>query len=225
MGILLGEVLQRAFGNNAERIRFIQIGGNDGVHEDPLYHYHVDQTFNFEWGQIYEPIPEYFELLTENMRPFPYISSHMCAVDDAERPGCREFNYLSPRDIQERGLPPSSKGIGSFSRDRNALGGIGYNEVKFNMIKDHIRTIEVETVPVRDVIAIYSDANFLITDCEGHDPEIIYSAFSGTNFRPKVVQFEALDSSTEVLRDTLGVLAGAGYRVIHSGKDIICEMP
>jgi FkbM family methyltransferase len=224
MGALLEEALHRAFPADGERVRFIQIGGNDGVHEDPLYDYHVRGIFDFEWGQIYEPIPEYFDLLVQNMRPFPYATCHRLAVDDAKKPGKREFSYISPKDIQERGLPPSSKGIGSFSRDRNALGGIGYNEVKFNMIKDHIRTIEVETVPARDVVAKFAEANFLLTDCEGYDVEIIAAAFDGTGFRPKIVQFESLGHAPELLKSTLGELTSVGYRVIHSGKDIICEL-
>jgi FkbM family methyltransferase len=224
MGALLGEALQRAFAANGDRVRFIQIGGNDGVHEDPLYQYHLDRTFDFEWGQIYEPIPEYFELLEVNMRPFPYVTCHPLAVDDADGPGQREFNYVSPKDIEERRLPPSSKGIGSFSRDRNALGGVGYNPVKFGQIKDYIRTIQVRTVPARDVVAEYANANFLITDCEGHDAEIIRAAFNGTGFRPKVVQFENLGHDDELLKATLNDLTGAGYRVIGSGKDVICEL-
>ena len=224
MGVLLGEALELAFPKGKERIRFIQIGGNDGVHEDPLYQYHVEQTFDFEWGQIYEPIPEYFELLTKNMSPFSYVTCHMQAVDDAEAPGRREFNYVSPSDIEDRKLPPSSKGIGSFSRDRNALGGIGYNEVKFNAIKPFIRTIEVDTIPARDVVSNYSDANFLITDCEGHDIEIIAAIFNEAGFRPQVVQFEHLGHNEELLKATLSKLTEDGYRITRAGKDVICEL-
>lgn len=223
MSAILGEALQRAFADG-ERIRFIQIGGNDGVHMDPLYQYHVDKTFDFEWGQIFEPIPEYFELLAANMRPFPYIHCHQVAVDDSPEPGHREFSFVSHADIEEHGLPGSSKGIGSFSRDRNALGGIGYNENKFNAIKGFIRSIEVKTVPAHDVVKEYADANFLLTDCEGYDVEIISAAFDGTGFRPKVVQFEDLGHSNELLQSTLNNLRGAGYRVTSSGKDFICEL-
>ena len=70
MGAVLDEVLQRAFPKGAVPIRFLQIGGNDGVYQDPLYEHHVRATFDFEWGHIFEPIPEYFEKLTMNMRPF-----------------------------------------------------------------------------------------------------------------------------------------------------------
>jgi FkbM family methyltransferase len=223
MSALLGEALRRAFPGD-ERIRFIQIGGNDGVHMDPLYEYHVEKTFHFEWGQIFEPIPEYFELLTANMRAFPYVTCHQLAVDDATLPGHREFSFVSHADIQEHGLPGSSKGIGSFSRDRNALGGFGYNENKFNAIKGFIRTIEVETIPARNVVEEYADANFLLTDCEGYDVEIISSAFDETGFRPKVVQFEDLGHSGELLQSTLNELRALGYRVTSSGKDYICEL-
>lgn len=59
MAVSLYDVLHRAFADG-QRIRFIQIGGNDGIHADPIYQFHVDQTFAFEWGQVFEPIPEYF---------------------------------------------------------------------------------------------------------------------------------------------------------------------
>ena len=151
MGALLDATLLRVFPGGGDRIRFIQIGGNDGVHEDPLYHHHTSGTLDFEWGQVFEPIPEYFEMLTRNMSPFPYITCHQFAVDDSAEPGKRQFNYVSPFDIEKHTLPPSSKGIGSFSRDRNALGGVGYGEAKFRAIRDYIRTIEVDTVPVSHV--------------------------------------------------------------------------
>jgi FkbM family methyltransferase len=223
MSALLGEILHRAF-PKGEPIRFIQIGGNDGVHMDPLYQYHVDKTFDFEWGQIFEPIPEYFELLTANMAAFPYVTCHNLAVDDSPHPGRREFSYVSHADIEGHGLPPSSKGIGSFSRDRNALGGIGYNDVKFNQIKGYIRTIQVDTVPASDVVEQYADANFLLTDCEGYDVEIISAAFAGNDFRPKVFQFENLGHSEDLLEATLAMLRATGYRVTHSGKDIIGQL-
>lgn len=222
MSALLNEVLQRAFASG-ERVRFIQIGGNDGIHMDPLYQHHVEKTFDFEWGQIFEPIPEYFDLLTANMTPFPYVKCHMLAVDDSAVPGRREFSYISHADVEEHRLPPSSKGIGSFSRDRNSLCGIGYDPGKFNLIKGHIRTTQVETIPAPDVVAKYADANFLLTDCEGYDVEIISAAFSGTGFKPKVIQFENLGHSNDLLKSTLGRLQALGYQV-HPGKDIICAL-
>ena len=224
MGALLDATLLRVFPGGGDRIRFIQIGGNDGVHEDPLYHHHTSGTLDFEWGQVFEPIPEYFEMLTRNMSPFPYITCHQFAVDDSAEPGKRQFNYVSPFDIEKHTLPPSSKGIGSFSRDRNALGGVGYGEAKFRAIRDYIRTIEVDTVPVSHVTRQYSDANFLITDCEGHDLEIVSAAFRDNEFRPKLVQFEYLGQFDELLKSTLGQLDAAGYRIVRAGKDTICEL-
>jgi FkbM family methyltransferase len=219
----LGDVLKRAFPNR-DPIRYIQIGGNDGIHADPLYQYHVDRTFDFQWGQIFEPIPEYFHLLRANMRPFPYVKCHNLAVDDATAPGQREFSYVSHADIEKFGLPGSSKGIGSFSRDRNALGGIGYDKGKFSKIEGHIRTIQVQTVPAVDVISQYSDANFLLTDCEGYDVEIIRSAFSSGNFRPRVVQYEDYQISKDLSQSTLEDLQAMGYKVVRSGNDVICEL-
>jgi hypothetical protein len=224
MSALLDAALERAFGNHRQTCRFIQIGGNDGVFEDPLYKHHHSVSYAFEWGQIFEPIPEYFDLLVENMRPFAYISCHRTAVDARDAPGTREFSFVSPVDIERLGLPRSSQGIGSFSRDRNALGGIRYSETKFAAIKDHIRTTEVTTVPASHVIAQFPDTNLLLTDCEGHDVEIISAAFDVPDFRPHVVQFEYLGMMDELFKSTVDRLRSIGYEINRSGKDVICEL-
>ena len=110
MGTLLDAALKRAFSNRTERIRFIQIGGNDGVFQDPLHDHRALGTYEFEWGHIYEPIPEYFSKLVENTKPFPFITCHPSAVDTADVPGTRSLNYVSPSDIERHGLPQSSQG-------------------------------------------------------------------------------------------------------------------
>ncbi len=223
MGALLGAALQRAF-LDGERIRFIQIGANDGVLGDPLYQYHVQKTFDFEWGHVFEAVTEYFDELVKNMEPYPYVKCHDCAVDDSAKPGYREFKYLSRADANKYDLPKTSVALGSFSSDRNALGGKGYSERKFNKIKPHIRTIQVKTVPAQEVVAQYADANFLLTDCEGYDLEIVGAMFNGTGFKPKVVQFEDLGCSEDLRRATFGELQAIGYQISRSRRDVICEL-
>lgn len=222
MTTIFDEALNRAFGDGTP-IRLIQVGGNDGVFEDPLYSHHASGDLHFQWAQIYEPLPEYFDRLRENMGRFPYVTCHRLAVDAGEGRRMREFNYVPLSTVEGLNLPRSSQGIGSFSRDRNALGGIGYTEAKFNAIKDHIRTIEVETVPVSEVLAEFGDANLLVTDCEGYDIEIIAAAFQSERFRPNVVQFEHLGKNEELYRATIQHLRDIGYQVTKAGKNMICE--
>lgn len=223
MGALLDAALDRAFADGSEPVRYIQIGGNDGVHEDPLYPHHAAGKYDFAWGHIYEPVPEYFELLVANMKPFEYVTCHECAVDSADRPGTRTFNYVSPHDVRDHDLPPSSKGIGSFTRDRNALGGIGYTEAKFKRIESYIRTIDVKTVPARIVTAEHRDANLLVTDCEGHDIDIISAILDDEAFRPRIIQFEYLGGFDDLLTRTIARLKQRGYEIARPGKDVICE--
>jgi len=182
MGDILDQAMSKAF-RGGKAVRFLQIGGNDGVHQDPLYDYHVSGEFHFDWGHIFEPIPEYFEQLVANMRPYPYITCHELAVDVADMPGTREFSYVSGEDIFSHGLPPSSKGIGSFSLD---AGTTAYPTAKYDVIKDYIRTITVGTIPVSELVNKYADANLLITDCEGFDTSLIDAALRNDRFRPEV---------------------------------------
>ena len=224
MGTLLDAALKRAFSNRTERIRFIQIGGNDGVFQDPLHDHRALGTYEFEWGHIYEPIPEYFSKLVENTKSFPYLTCHPSAVDTADVPGTRSLNYVSPSDIERHGLPQSSQGIGSFFHDRNAIGGVGYSEAKYKAIKDFVRTIDVTTVPVSEVVKRHTGANLLVTDCEGFDVELISAIFKHDAFRPRVVQFEHLGPMRDLLNETLTQLMGLAYKVSRAGKDIVCEL-
>ncbi len=223
MPAVLDEALRRAFPKGVP-IRFIQIGGNDGVYQDPLYDHHRQATFDFEWGHIFEPIPEYFEKLVENMRPFSYVRCHQCAVDDAESRAKRTFSYISPDDVKRADLPPSSMGIGSFSLSANELGNTPYPESKYAAVKDYIRTIEVDTTPISLVVQQNSTANLMVTDCEGHDLPLVHSAILDHGLRPKVLQFENARSGDELLKPTLRGLKLLGYSIRTSGKDYIAEL-
>lgn len=225
MGAVLDEALQRAFPKGVRTVRFLQIGGNDGVYQDPLYQHHVGGTFDFEWGHIFEPIPEYFQKLAVNMRPFGYVTCHQLAVDNSAAPGKRQFSYVSPEDVERAELPPSSMGIGSFSLSGSELGNTPYPEAKYLAVRDYIRTIEVDTIPIGLVVEKYSTANFMITDCEGHDLDLVRPAILDYGFRPKVLQFEHARQGDDLLKSTLNSLKSLGYDIRASGKDYVAELP
>lgn len=224
MSAALDEALQQAFPKGSARIRYIQIGGNDGVYQDPLYDHHRSGTFDFEWGQVFEPIPEYYEKLVRNLEPFSYVSCHRLAVDDAESPGKRTFSYVSPEDVERAELPRSSTGIGSFSLNRNELGNTPYPESKYTIIKDYIRSIQVDTIPISDVVKQYPTANLMITDCEGHDLPLVRAAIFDHGFRPKVLQFEHARPGEDMLIATLKDLKAVGYTISGTGKDFVARL-
>jgi hypothetical protein len=223
MGAVLDEALQRAFPKGGTPVRFLQIGGNDGVYQDPLYQHHVHRTFDFEWGHIFEPIPEYFEKLAVNMRPFTYVTCHQFALDNSKAPGKRKFSYVSPEDVERAELPPSSMGIGSFSLSGDGLGNTPYPEAKYLAVREYIRTIEVDTMPVGLLVERYAAANFMITDCEGHDLDLVRGAILDHGFRPKVLQFEYARQDDEV-KSTLNALRALGYHITGAGKDYVAEL-
>lgn len=220
MGDLLERAMRSAF-PRGKPIRFLQIGGNDGVIKDPLYDYHVKGEFDFEWGHIFEPIPEYFEKLCANMRPFTYITCHELAVDICGPPGTREFSYVSGEDVSRYGLPESAVGVASFSL---RSGAPAYPPSKYERLKKYIRTIAVKIVPVSELISQYADTNMLITDCEGYDTTLIDAAFREGSFRPELVQFEDHGQNRELLKRVLDRLHHLGYRCERSHKDYVCQL-
>ncbi len=132
-----------------------------------------------------------------------------------------EFNYVPLADVELLNLPQSSQGLGSFSRDRNALGGVGYSERKFEAIKDHIQTIRVETIPISEVLRTYGEANLVVTDCEGHDVELISAALECPQFNPTILYFEDLGHDPIQFRNVTAQLAERGYLISKTGKNIV----
>ena len=63
-----------------------------------------------------------------------------------------------------------------------------------------------------------------MTDCEGHDVEIISGAFKDPSFRPRVVQFEYLGFLDELYKSTIHQLKSLGYEISRAGKDTLCEL-
>ena len=60
-------------------VKFVQVGGNDGVLADPINRF--IKTRNWK-GIIAEPIPEYFEKLTENYKDNNSVKLVNVAIDE-----------------------------------------------------------------------------------------------------------------------------------------------
>jgi hypothetical protein len=73
------EMCVRSELSHLERIRFIQVGGNDGVRVDPIHgFYKFDERWN---GHIFEPNSEIFPLLKNNLRGISSrITAHEIAI-------------------------------------------------------------------------------------------------------------------------------------------------
>ena len=93
-----------------EKIYFVQIGGNDGILNDPIYELckNFPETFH---GYIFEPVPEYFSELKENYKFSHNISLLNLAINNYSETA----KIFKVKKILNK-LDNLSKGIASFQK-------------------------------------------------------------------------------------------------------------
>jgi FkbM family methyltransferase len=204
-------------------VKYLQIGGNDGVYADPLYPLLISHRDRFTAGAVYEPHPFWHSRLLENMASFPFVSCYQCAVlgDDDDRSGASLF-YIDSSDIQAFDLPEWAQGVSSLHSDRNALGSHGCSPQEYEALKSHIRSV---TVPCKTFAACLRDIGFipdlLIIDVEGHDFEIIKGWDPGTSLYPYLVQIEFTNLPPHDQVAAVALLEKARYILWREGSDLL----
>lgn len=193
------------------RLKYLQIGGNDGVLADPMYEFirrHKDKVT----GLVIEPLPHLFKQLSANYRVFSSITLEQVAIHATETQ--MDMYYVDPRSI---GADTSHlAGIASFDPQHWRRTGL--------VSESHIRTQQVKCVPLMDLIRNHSleDVDVFVTDTEGYDFHVI-EALDLKLVRPLVIRFEhGLPNglmSADQFHGLVQKLNMAGYQVIKETYD------
>lgn len=159
-----------------KKIKFIQIGGNDGISFDNLYPKVIKRKSG---GIILEPSPKYFEKLKANYEKFKSI--HLLQKAIFEKRGKLELFELNEKGLKNH--PSWAAGIGSI--DLNNL-------LNLNVKLEEIDKVEVEGITFTDLLDSYpdfSDIDYLQIDTEGYDFQIL-KTIDFHVFKVKVIKFE-----------------------------------
>ena len=111
----------------------------------------------------YEPVPETFELLRENVKlnnAENLVEVHNQAVS----------NY-------------NGKAVIHYSRSQTTAASI------YNLEKGNPNKVEVDAVDIRDIIKKYQEINFLKLDCEGSEYDILNSIEDFSKIKNMFVEF------------------------------------
>jgi FkbM family methyltransferase len=198
----LAAQIEQALAECAGQVFFVQVGSNDGVHDDPL---HDLIRRHPEWRGIFvEPVASMFSRLRRNYHDDPRFVFLNVAVGRTR--GTQNFYYVSeaaPAAVS--GLPDWHSRIGSFSRAHitTLLGPT---------IEPFIVEAAVEAVPLADILAEHAveSIDLLHVDAEGFDDEVLSQLDFG-RYRPRVILIEHAHLSP--LRDhrVRELLRGQGY--------------
>jgi FkbM family methyltransferase len=195
---------------------FIQIGANDGITNDPLYHF-VTQNGDRVKGILLEPLQDAFKALTENYKNFPGIVTVNAAIHNTQK----EMNlYKVDKDKLARS-PIWSDLRASFNKDHHKI---------TSTPSEYIVTETVRCLSLDELFDRYhvNHVDLLCIDTEGYDAEIIAN-IDFKRITPSIIHFEhgLMDGimTPEKFLEVLHFLNANGYQVIIESYDATAYCP
>lgn len=202
----------------SEDFFFVQIGANDGVMYDPIYH--IIQKYNLP-GILLEPIDDYYQKLEENYRD----NSNVVTVKKALHPSKNKEIIYGLR--KNHPLHEAYNGIASFNL--NHL--LKYKDPRKTPekwlvpnIEDYIIQEEVECITFDKLILDYNvkKIDLLQIDTEGFDVEIL-KMINFNAIKPSIIRYEVGHLKKEDLIKSIHLLKIHQYKFLDEGFDIIAS--
>tara|TARA_Y100000768_G_C23829894_1_gene610793 strand:+ start:90 stop:860 length:771 start_codon:yes stop_codon:yes gene_type:complete len=165
-----------------EKKKFIvQVGGNDGIQNDPLRKYFKSEG-NYS-AIIFEPIPYYFDQLRNLYQSRPDINLKNFFVSDQILP--KKIFYINPDVCDELGSDKEEDnwlhGLGSFNKnlvekaiDDNSFRGENYNK-NIQKLKDNIVFDSVKGFDLKNLNFPNNTVNLLVIDVQGSELQVLKS--------------------------------------------------
>lgn len=189
------------------KVFFVEVGAMDGVSFDPLYRY----VTRYGWhGLLVEPLPDLFAQLRHNYGRHAGLIFENVAI--ADLPGNKPMYRIHP-DAVDGGLVPGwARGISSFFKDRNALGGLRVPAESFEQIRPYITTqiVACDTLPHLLERHRVRKIDVFVMDVEGYDYQVLRQ-FDFRRFSPHVILMEWYNLPLEERTLSRRLLRDQGY--------------
>ncbi|MEO6327869.1 MAG: FkbM family methyltransferase [Ginsengibacter sp.] len=188
---------------------FVQIGANDGISSDPIYHLVTKEGVH---GIALEPVSNIFDLLTKNYAAYPNV----CPVNKAIHKTEKEM-VLYRVNPKKKQYPEWTKGIASFNKNHHQLSEI----IGTDIIEEKVQCISYDEL-IKDYNINHID--LLQIDAEGYDYDII-KMIDFDLMAPSIISFEhgvlAGIMDKEKLFEIQDLLFENGYNIITMQNDAI----
>lgn len=207
--IFLDSILNKLLDKNG-KIIFVQIGGNDGVNDDPLYDF-VTWNKNKVQGYILEPVLDYFNDLQKNYKHYPLIKTLNLAIHNTQKE--MVIHRVDPQKSSI--LPKYSKGIASFNKAHHLNCKISSNDI----VEEVVDCISLGEFLIDNKI---ENLDLLQIDTEGYDSEIILN-INFDEIKPSIINFEYYIPNTmskETFDNILKVLRKNDYEIWQEINDV-----
>lgn len=191
---------------------FLQIGANDGVMNDPIYHFNMDNK-SVVSGFVLEPLPDIFKKLVENYQSCPNIMPFNLAIHATESE--MVLHRVKPEHASE--VPSFARGIASFDEAH-------WEKTTLVPNADYMEKVKVKCISFANFIRSNAIGNLdlLLLDTEGYDFQILMS-IDFTHIKPRMIRFEHgvrnQVMSIENFRAVCRHLNSFGYQIIAESYD------
>jgi FkbM family methyltransferase len=203
---LMGPRLLEAFADAYPRAFFIEVGANDGVEDDYLYPFIVEN----EWsGIMVEPVPHLFERLRRNYAGLDGVVLENVAI--ADRDGRLPFFHPPEGDFDK---------IGSFSRETTLrlARALGFAELEDRLVTTEVPSLTFESLCRRRGV---ERLDLLVVDTEGYDFEIL-KRIDFAAYRPRLLVYEHGLLPSPDRRACRAYVEDAGYATKEERLDTWC---
>ena len=199
----IGSVVTEIFVARAQDFWVVQVGGGDGVTEDPVR----ASILKHRWkGVIAEPNPSTFKRLTESYSEVDNVTTANVAI--ATHDGKATLYCLEEIDH----LPPWATGLASFNLD--VL--LRHQELIPDVcLKDHVVEKEVDCITFTRLLEDYAikKANFVQIDTEGYDFEVI-KMIDFDAVKPDILRYEYVHLNAADQEAAATFLKDRGYALV-----------
>lgn len=189
------------------RLRFVQIGANDGMMDDPLRELVLRYGLT---GVLVEPLPDLFERLRRNYASQAGLVFEQAAIGES----IGEATIYRVRAGAD--VPAWLHGIASFNPDHITRFEIGKHA------KDVVEPVNVPVITLPALLAKHEieDFDLLQIDTEGMDCRIVEWALAA-NLRPSIIHYEFCHAPPRERARCKTLLINAGYRFVDAGTNTL----
>ena len=206
---MAGPRLLSAFAESYPNAFFVEVGSNDGEHDDHLRPLILSQPWR---GLMIEPVPYVFDRLTANYGGLGRITLVNTAI--ADRDGELPFFHLREATETEQ-VPSWWDGTGSFSRETLLNHGDEIPGIEKRIVERSVPCMTFATLCAEHGV---DQLDLLLIDTEGYDWEILKQVDLAA-LRPRLVIYEHFHLDDETRAVCRRHLAEAGYETLEEGFD------
>jgi len=207
--------LLRLAGEHGRPLRFVQVGANDGLRNDPIREFVIDGGWE---GILVEPLPGVFELLRRNYSRAQERLRFVNAAISAPGTPALQLYTLRASFLATLGEERRLDLLRKASTEREHLLRFIDEPVDAETV---IERIEVPCMSYGELLQTHAPdwdrVDLLVLDVEGHEPEILRSLQSG-GIRPNAILYES-EHLGEQEETIAAELRERGYRIESLAED------